>query len=160
MFSQKLKWQEKEEKVSEKLVLKDTPRRHPVLTSRASPSPLSADSPAEVVSRESLPSSMMTLESFSRTSWNPWSETPSLTANTPREKPWPPWTSSTLSRDKEEPSTASASDLNLYILEFKSFFYTITSISTSFYLHLTDEPSPHGLLSLIKQWIYLIGILS
>merc|ERR1712060_122612 len=78
--------------------------------SSESPSQLSADSPEEVVWRESLHTStkrpVPSSEDSSRTS----SETPLSTPSTPRERPSPPSTLSTPSRDREEPSTVSVDE--------------------------------------------------
>merc|ERR1711898_39509 len=62
----------------------------------ASPSQLSEDSPEEVVSRESAPSSMTRPELSSEVSSRTSSGTPSPTPSTPRERPSPPSMSSML----------------------------------------------------------------
>merc|ERR1711990_417637 len=89
---------------------RDPPRRLSDSPSKESPSPLSADSLAEVVSRESPLTSTVRPAPSSRVSSRTLSETPSPTPNTPREGPSPLSMSSTLSRDKAEPSTVSAVD--------------------------------------------------
>ena len=100
--------EEKERSAPRELLRSDTPE--PQL--RASPSLLSADSPEEEVSRESHHSSMMTPDKSLRDSSRVLSEMPSPTPSTPEEKPSLPWTSSTHSRDKAEPSTVSEVDLH------------------------------------------------
>merc|ERR1712072_653969 len=85
------------------------PSRRP---SWASPSQPSEDSPEEVVSRESAPSSMMRPELSSRPSSRTSSRIQSPTLSTPRERPSPLSTSSMLSRDKAEPSMVSEAELN------------------------------------------------
>ena len=77
---------------------------------RASLSPPSEDWHAEVESRESLLSSMMTPDKSSRDSSRVLSEMPSPTLSTPEEKPSLLWTLSTLLRDKAEPSMVSEDD--------------------------------------------------
>merc|ERR1712226_1199778 len=118
------KFTEKEEKPnSEKPWANQEPRDLPPRPSNkpswVSPSQPSEDSPEEVVSRESAPSSMTRPELSSRPSSRTSSETQSPTLSTPRERPSPPSMSSMLSRDKEEPSTVSVVEKfvchNLYI---------------------------------------------
>merc|ERR1739838_825489 len=81
---------------------REAPRRLSDRPSWASPSPLSADSPEEVVSRESA------LTSTRRPALS--SELSSPTPNTPAGRPSPLSMSSTLSRDREEPSTVSVDE--------------------------------------------------
>merc|ERR1712139_634311 len=114
---------EKEEKPnSEKLWANQESRDlHPRPSRRpswASPSQPSEDSPEEVVSRESAPSSMMRPELSSRPSSRTSSETQSPTLSTPRERPSPPSMSSMLSRDKAEPSTVSEAELSCELYHF------------------------------------------
>merc|ERR1711957_135494 len=89
---------------------REPPRRPSDRPSWASPSPLSVDSPEEVVSRESALTSTRRPDPSSEASSRTSSEIPSPTPNTPAERPSPPSTSSTLSRDREEPSTDSAAE--------------------------------------------------
>merc|ERR1712139_599830 len=77
---------------------RDLPPRPSIKPSWESPSQPSEDSPEEVVSRESAPSSMMRPELSSRPSSRTSSETQSPTLSTPRERPSPPSMSSMLSR--------------------------------------------------------------
>merc|ERR1712100_686218 len=88
---------------------RDPPRRPSEPPLKVSPSPPSADSPEEVVLRESPLTSTLRPAPSSRDSSRTLSETQSPT-NTPRERPSPPSMSSTLSRDKAEPSTDSADE--------------------------------------------------
>merc|ERR1712025_519034 len=90
------------------------PRRPSRRPSWASPSPLSADSPVVVVSRESPPTSTRRPVPSSAPSWRTLSVTPSPTPSTPRERPSPLSTLSTLSRDRAAPSTASAADYDQF----------------------------------------------
>merc|ERR1711990_641757 len=115
MGNQKNKWQEEQRSVAKAKVasraLSASPPRNPSRRpSWASPSPLSADSPVVVVSRESPPTSTRRPAPSSAPSWRTSSVTQSPTLNTPRERPSLPSTLSTLSRDKAAPSTASAAD--------------------------------------------------
>ena len=72
----------------ERLEPRESPKREPTrLQLKASPSPLSEDSPEEEVSRESLLSSMMIPDKSSRASSKESSEMPSPTLSTPEEKP-------------------------------------------------------------------------
>merc|ERR1712195_122522 len=82
---------------------RDTPPRLSRKPSLVSPSQLSEDSPEEVESRESAPSSMTRPELSSEASSRTLSEIPYATPSTPRERPSPPSMSSMLLRDKEEP---------------------------------------------------------
>merc|ERR1712113_790979 len=84
--------------------------RPSVSPSSESPSLLSADWPEEVASRESPPTSMRRLALSSAPSSRTLFATPSSTPNTPRERPSPLSTLSTLSRDRAEPSTVSADE--------------------------------------------------
>merc|ERR1712188_205232 len=102
-------WEEEEREV------KDSEREAPsvterscVITSRESPSLPSEDWREEEVSSVSPDSSTRRPEVSSRFSWRTSSEMPSPTPSTPEERPSPPWTSSTPSRDREGPSTVSA----------------------------------------------------
>merc|ERR1712070_549721 len=118
MGNQKNKWQEEQRSVEKakaaSRVLSASPPRSPSRRlSWASPSPLSADSPV-VVSRESPPTSTRRPAPSSAPSWRTSSVTPSPTLNTPRERPSPLSTLSTLSRDRAAPSTASAADHNQF----------------------------------------------
>merc|ERR1712013_649420 len=81
-----------------------------VRASSASPSLLSADWHAEVASRESPPTSTRRLAPSSAASSRTLSATPLCTPNTPRERPSPLSTLSTLSRDRAAPSTVSADE--------------------------------------------------
>merc|ERR1712226_1008161 len=90
---------------------RDLPPRPSSKPSWESPSQPSEDSPEEVVSRESAPSSMMRPELSSRPSSRTSSETQSPTLSAPRERPSPPSMSSMLLRDKAEPSTVSVVEL-------------------------------------------------
>merc|ERR1712166_338127 len=76
----------------------------------ASPSPLFADSPDVVVSSVSAATSTKRPAPSSEASSRTGSGTPSPTPNTPAERPSLLLMSSTLSRDKEEPSTASVDE--------------------------------------------------
>merc|ERR1712159_566008 len=110
------KWQEEQRSVAKakaaSKVLSASPPRNPSKKpSSASPSPLSADSPVVVVSRESPPTSMRRPAPSSAPSWRTSSVTPSPTLSTPRERPSPLSTLSTLLRDKAALSTASAAEL-------------------------------------------------
>merc|ERR1711898_88117 len=104
------KFTEKEEKPRANQEPRDLPPRPSSKPSWESPSQPSEDSPEEVVSRESAPSSMMRPELSSRPSSRTSSETQSPTLSTPRERPSPPSMSSMLSRDKAEPSTVSVDE--------------------------------------------------
>merc|ERR1711990_798587 len=115
MGNQKNKWQEEQRSVAKAKVASKAPSASPPRNpsrrpSWASPSPLSADSPVVVVSRESAPTSTRRPAPSSAASWRTSSVTQSPTLNTPRERPSPLSMSSMLSRDKAEPSTASAAD--------------------------------------------------
>merc|ERR1719216_695623 len=76
----------------------------------ASPSLLSADWHAEVASSASPPTSTRRPVLSSAPSSRTLSATPLCTPNTPRERPSPLSTLSTLSRDRAEPSTVSADE--------------------------------------------------
>merc|ERR1712083_870391 len=107
---------EKEEKPNsenpwESQVPRDLLPRPSSIPSWVSPSQPSEDSPEEVVSRESAPSSMMRPDLSSRASSRTSSETQSPTLSTPRERPSPLSMSSMLSRDKAEPSMVSVDEL-------------------------------------------------
>merc|ERR1712087_709848 len=109
------KWQEEQRsvekaKVASKAQSASPPRSLSKRPSWASPSPLSEDSPAVVVSRESPATSMRRPALFSDPSSRTLSVTQSPTLNTPRERPSPLSTLSMLSRDKAALSTASAAD--------------------------------------------------
>merc|ERR1712100_839047 len=111
----KNKWQEEQRSVAKakaaSRVLSASPPRSPSRRpSWASPSPLSADSPVVVVSRESPPTSTRRPAPSSAPSWRTSSATQLPTLNTPRERPSPLSTLSTLSRDKAAPSTTSAAE--------------------------------------------------
>lgn len=101
----------------EKPTEKFTPKREselvaePDQSSRESPSPPSEDWPEEEVSRESPSESTRRSGTFSRSSSDQLSGTPSPTPSTPRERPSLPWTSSIPSRDREELCTDSEIDL-------------------------------------------------
>merc|ERR1711920_1081252 len=95
---------------------RDLPPRPSSKPSWVSPSQPSEDSPEEVVSRESAPSSMMRPDLSSSHSSRASSETQSPTLSTPRERPSPPSMSSMLSRDKAEPSMVSEAELLLVSL--------------------------------------------
>jgi hypothetical protein len=83
----------------------------------------SEDSPEEEVLRESLSVSTRKSETSSRNSWELSSEMLLPTLSMPRERPSLLWTSSTLSRDKEELSTDSETDLiKLPCMTFLSSF--------------------------------------
>merc|ERR1712187_363205 len=84
--------------------------RPSVSPSSESPSLLSADSQEEVASRESPPTSTRRPALSSDPSSRTLSATPLSTPNTPRERPSPLSTSSTLLRDRAEPSTVSADE--------------------------------------------------
>jgi len=75
--------EEKERLEPREPLQKDTPEPQ----SKVLPNPPSEDSLEEEVSRESLPSFMMTPDKFSRDSWKESSEMPLLTLSTPEEKP-------------------------------------------------------------------------
>merc|ERR1712146_6344 len=108
------KWSDtaKEVKVLVKSVPRDTPESPTRLPLKVSPSLPSEDWPEEVVLREFPLSSMMIPELSSRVSLKLLSETLPLTLSTPRERPSLLWTSSTLLRDKAEPSTVSVHELS------------------------------------------------
>merc|ERR1712100_45236 len=89
---------------------REAPRRPSDRPSWASPSPLSADSPEEVESRESALTSTRRPDPSSELSSRTLSVTPSPTPNTPAERPSLLSMSSTLSRDREEPSTVSVDE--------------------------------------------------
>merc|ERR1711920_1136332 len=99
-------------------VPRDSPPRPSSKPSWVSPSQPSEDSPEEVVSRESAPSSMTRPELSSRPSSRMSSETQSPTLSTPRERPSPLSMSSMLSRDKAEPSTVSVVELVCYLYHY------------------------------------------
>merc|ERR1712141_974351 len=84
--------------------------RPSVSQSSASPSLLSADWQEEVASRESPPTSMRRLALSSDPSSRTLFATPSSTLNTPRERLSLLSMSSTLSRDRAEPSTVSVDE--------------------------------------------------
>merc|ERR1712097_77724 len=103
-------------------VPRDLPQKLSSTPSWVSPSQPSEDSPEEVVSRESAPSSMMRPDLSSRASSRTSSETQSPTLSTPRERPSPLSTSSMLSRDKAEPSTDSeAEHLDAHVITLHLF---------------------------------------
>merc|ERR1712070_928283 len=111
----KNKWQEEQRSVEKEKVASRAPSASPPRSpsrrpSWASPSPLSADSPVVVVSRESPPTSTRRPVPSSAASSRTLSVTPSPTPNTPRERPSPLSTLSTLSRDRAAPSTVSVAD--------------------------------------------------
>merc|ERR1711990_262333 len=112
---EKLRSEEKERAAN--TAPRDPPRRPSVPPLKESPSPLSADSLAEVVSRESPLTSTERPDPSSRVSSRTLSVTPSPTPNTPRERPSPPSMSSTLSRDKAEPSTVSAAESFVFYVQ-------------------------------------------
>merc|ERR1711981_380977 len=91
-------------------VPREPPRRLSDRPSWESPSPLSADSPEEVVSRESALTSTRRPDPSSEPSSRTSSVTPSPTPNTPAGRPSPLSMSSTPSRDKAEPSTDSVDE--------------------------------------------------
>merc|ERR1712167_219990 len=99
-------------------VPRDLPPRPSSTPSWVSPSQPSEDSPEEVVSRESAPSSMTRPELSSSPSSKVSSETHSPTLSTPRERLSPPSMSSMLSRDKAEPSTVSEAELSCELYHF------------------------------------------
>merc|ERR1739844_619975 len=84
--------------------------RPSVSPSSASPSLLSADSHAEVASSASPLTSMRRPALSSAASSRTLSATPSCTPNTPRERPSPLSTLSTLLSARAEPSTVSADE--------------------------------------------------
>merc|ERR1711970_1656736 len=96
---------------SEKPWANPEPRDSHQRPSWESPSQPSEDSPEEVVSRESAPSSMMRPELSSRPSSRMSSRIQSPTLNTPRERPSPLSMSSMVSRDKAELSMVSEAEL-------------------------------------------------
>merc|ERR1712007_409628 len=100
---------------------RDLPPRPSSKPSWESPSQLSEDSPEEVVSRESAPSSMMRPELSSRPSSRTSSETQSPTPSTPRERPSPPSMSSMLLRDKAEPSTVSVDEQSCIVCYYVNY---------------------------------------
>merc|ERR1711990_99365 len=126
MGKNKNKWQDvqrsaEKEKVANRAPSASPPRSPSRRPSWASPSPLSADSLAAVVSSASAPTSMRRPALSSAASSRTLSVTQSPTPNTPRERPSPLSTLSTLSRDRAAPSTASAADpsnLSLYNASF------------------------------------------
>merc|ERR1711915_419093 len=97
----------KEVRVLERSLLRDTQERPTNHCWKASPSQLLEGWPEEEVLRESASSSTTTPETSSRASWVESSEMPLPTLSTPRERPSPLWMSSTLLRDKAEPSMVS-----------------------------------------------------
>merc|ERR1712086_679042 len=107
----KLRSEEKEREANTEP--RELPRRPSDRPSWASPSPLSADSPEEVVSRESALTSMRRPDPSSRT----LSVTPSPTPNTPAGRPSLPLMSSTPSRDREEPFTVSVAELSCFTVD-------------------------------------------
>merc|ERR1711981_187177 len=104
----KLRSEEKEREANTEP--REPPRRPSDRPSWESPSPLSADSPEEVVLRESALTSMRRPALFSEASSKTPSVTPPPTPSTPAERPSPPSMLSTLSRDRAEPSTVSAAE--------------------------------------------------
>merc|ERR1712150_80538 len=110
------------ERLWENQVPRDSHQRPLRRPSWVSPSQPSEDSPEEVVSRESAPSSMMRPELSSRPSSRMSSRIQSPTLNTPRERLSPLSTSSMLSRDKAEPSMVSVVEL---LIASKSLFTII-----------------------------------
>merc|ERR1711981_380031 len=92
-------------------VPREPPRRLSDRPSWESPSPLSADSPEEVVSRESALTSTRRPDPYSEASSRTSSVTPPPTPSTPAERPSLLSMLSTLSRDREEPSTVSVDEL-------------------------------------------------
>merc|ERR1712167_199814 len=109
LWEAKLRSEEKEREANTEP--RELPRRPSDRPSWASPSPLSADSPEEVVSRESALTSTRRPDPSSEPSSRTSSVTPSPTPNTPAGRPSPLSMSSTLSRDREEPSTVSVDEL-------------------------------------------------
>merc|ERR1711871_1343809 len=97
------------ERSAEREEPRDSPPRPSRTPSSVSPSQPSEDSPDEVVSRESAPSSTTRPELSSEAS-STLSRTPLPTPSTPRERLSPPLMSSTPSRDKAEPSTVSVDE--------------------------------------------------
>merc|ERR1712085_228190 len=95
-----------------------------------SPSQPSEDSPEEVESRESAPSSMTRPDLFSEASSRTSSVTQSPTLSTPRERLSPPSMSSTLLRDKAEPFTVSEDELFAYT------FYNVITVKFNLYKFL------------------------
>merc|ERR1711964_3683 len=120
-------------------------------TSRVSPSPPSAVSRAVVVSSVSLASSTRRPVVSSRSSSRTSSATLSPTPSTPSARLSPPSTSSTLSRDRAEPSTVSAHkrSLGLPHTHIHTFAFllpssALTSVLLCFLLftqHLEAAPS-------------------
>merc|ERR1712097_37020 len=118
---------EKEEKLNSERPwanpeLRESHQRLSRKPSWVSPSQPSEDSPEEVVSRESAPSSMMRPELFSRASSKTSSETQSPTLSMPRERPSPHSMSSMLSRDKAEPSMVSVDEL--VVVSYVTLYHT------------------------------------
>jgi hypothetical protein len=117
--------EEKESEEKERSAPRELPPRDTLeLPLKALPSPLLEDSPEEEVSRESLHSSMMIPDKSLRDSSRVLLEMPSPTLSMPEEKPSPPWTSSMLLRDKEEPSMVSEVDLHNQLLFLLLFLPT------------------------------------
>merc|ERR1712070_1002430 len=121
------KWQDVQRSVQKAKVasraLSASPPRNPSRRPLwASPSLLSADSPAVVVSSASAPTSTRRPALSSAASSRTLSVTQSPTPNTPRERPSPLSTLSTLSRDRAAPSTASAADPSILSLYNASFY--------------------------------------
>merc|ERR1711990_669013 len=115
MGNKKNKWQDVQRSVEKAKVANPAPRDSlPRSPSRRpsweSPNQLFADSPVVVVSRESALTSTKRPALSSAHSWRTLSATPLPTLNTPRERPSPLSTLSTLSRDKAAPSTVSVAD--------------------------------------------------
>merc|ERR1712080_26885 len=108
------KWpdKEKEEKVWEKLVLKDTPENPIKKLLKESPNQLLEDSQEEEVLKESLTSSMKILDTFLNHSLKTLLETLLHILNTLEEKPSLLWMLFMPSKDKAEPSMDSVDDFN------------------------------------------------
>ena len=84
---------------------------------------------------------MMTPGTSSRASSRESSEMPWPTPSTPGERPSPPWTSSTLSRDKEEPSTVSEDDLHYHCYPYFHSFLSKPSQPPLFATSHTPTPT-------------------
>jgi len=111
-----------------KLVPRDTQRDPTRLLLRESPSPLLEDSQEEVVLREFPLSSTTTPDKSSSLSSRTLSEMPSLTLSTLVEKPSLLWTLSTLSRDKEEPSTDSVAEQSFSHIKIHKIFIDFSNL--------------------------------
>merc|ERR1711879_872515 len=116
-------------------------------TSRVSPSPPSAVSRAVVVSSVSLASSTRRPVVSSRSSSRTSSATLSPTPSTPSARLSHPSTSSTLSRDRAEPSTVSAHKRALHAIHTFAFLLPSTALTRvslcflPFTRHLEAAPS-------------------